>query len=170
MFIDREIPAVDQHVALSTDLSHRDVESMDVVGPHPILGLVEHRGKRGQHQIGLSGLASGIRDGVQVATEFGEASSGSPVTVGFRLVAKIGRPDRDMDHVGPEPVEEVDDFSRDLAESDEGFIAPDHRRPKGGIHAFQTFHDGSAKIPASLVGDQQYQPSIVTIGHALSVG
>jgi len=170
VFVDGEIPAIDHHVPLAAHFSNDDVEPIHIVVADAVLAFVVHGGKSAEHEVGLAGLASGIRDGVEVAPQLRDASCGSTVTIGFQLVAKIRCSDRDMDHVGAKAVEQVDDFSGDLSESDERFVTPDHGRPKRGVHAFQAFDDGSAKIPASLVGDQQYQPSIVTIDHVLSVG
>ncbi|MBC02789.1 MAG: hypothetical protein CMJ34_05735 [Phycisphaerae bacterium] len=170
MFVHREVQAIDQHVTLTADLPHDDVEPIDVVVADLVLTFVLHRWKGGEDQIGLTRLASGIRDRVEIASEIRDPPGGPAVAIRFHPVTKVRGSHRDMDHMRAEPVQQIDDFSRDLFESDERIVASDHGRTERCIHAFQMFHDGSAKIPAGLVGDQQYQPSIITIVHALSVG
>ena len=170
VFVDGKVPAIDHDVPLSADFAYDDIEPIHVVVADSILAFVVHRRQGGQHEIGLAGLTSRVRDGVEITPQLRDASCGSAVTVRLQLITKIRCSDRDMDHVGAKAMQKIDDFSRNLSESDEWIVAPDHGRPKWGVHAFQAFNDGSAKISAGLVGDQEYQPSVVTIDHVLSVG
>ena len=170
VFVDREVPTVDQHVALPADLPHRDVESVDVIGPHAILRFVEHRGERGQHEVGLAGLTGRIRDSVQIATQIGDAPGRPDGAIGFHHVAEIGPSDRDVNDVRAKAMEQVDDSSRDRFQPDERLVAPDHRHGEGDVGLLESIDDRRAEIPAGFVGHQQHESLVVPVTHVPSVG
>ncbi len=165
-----EIPAVDQHVSLPANLANHDVEAIHVVATDLVLAIVVDRREGGQHEVGLARLAGGIRDPVEITAEIRDPAGRSSVAIRFRPVPEIRPTDRDVDHMGAEAMKQVHDSSGDLAESDEGFIAPDHGRAEGGVDPLESFDDRGTEIAPGLVGDQQHQSSIVTIDHVPSVG
>ena len=99
--VDGEIPSIDEYVSLPTDLSNQNIELVDIVASKLILPFVVDWREGRQHQVGLSRLAGGVGDAVQITAEIGDGSGGSQGTVGFRLVSKIESADGDMHYMGP---------------------------------------------------------------------